>query len=228
MELHRGLIGQRVVVRRRLPGERGPSGGPALSDVVGVLAAWDDETLSVRRGTGELVSIPLADVTAGKPVPPMPSRRRPHRRLADAIDRLSRPSRTGSAGEAEVAGSRVEPPLVDAVLQELIQELRVTFDEPFMGSFTEHDGEYRVFVSLGREGAGFALPTHGGGVVEAELADRVQDVVIDICWTGWPMCPRPDHAHPMRARSARDAAYWVCPVDECRVRRITAHHPTTG
>lgn len=74
MELHRGLVGQRVVVRRALPGERGPSGGPALTDVVGILAAWGDQTLSVRRETGDLVTIPLADIVAGKPVPPKPSR----------------------------------------------------------------------------------------------------------------------------------------------------------
>jgi hypothetical protein len=70
MQLHRELIGQRVVVRRALPGEVGPSGGPALTDVVGVLEAWDDNSLSVRRESGEVVVIPLADVTAGKQVPP--------------------------------------------------------------------------------------------------------------------------------------------------------------
>ena len=76
MSLHPGLVGRRVVVRRRLPGERGPSGGPALTDVVGVLERWDDHDLSVRRADGEIVTIARADVVAGKAVPP-PAHRPP-------------------------------------------------------------------------------------------------------------------------------------------------------
>ncbi len=34
------VVGQRVVVRRVLPGETGPSGGPALTDVLGVCESW--------------------------------------------------------------------------------------------------------------------------------------------------------------------------------------------
>ncbi len=70
MALSRDLIGQRVVVRRALPGEVGPSGAPALTDVLGVLEAWDDQTLSVRRSDGVLITVPVADVVAGKTVPP--------------------------------------------------------------------------------------------------------------------------------------------------------------
>jgi N-acetylglutamate synthase len=70
MQLHRGLLGQRVVVRRVLRDAVGPSGGPALTDVIGVLARWGEESLSVRRESGEVVTIPLADITAGKQVPP--------------------------------------------------------------------------------------------------------------------------------------------------------------
>lgn len=75
MTLHRGLVGQRVVVRRVVRGEVGPSGGPALTDVLGVLEAWGDETLLVRREGGELVTVPVADVVAGKQIPPPPRRR---------------------------------------------------------------------------------------------------------------------------------------------------------
>ncbi|MBA2716348.1 MAG: hypothetical protein H0U51_04730 [Propionibacteriales bacterium] len=70
MTLHRGLIGQRVVVRRVVTGEVGPSGGPALTDVLGILEAWGDQTLSVRREAGDLVTVPLAEIVAGKGVPP--------------------------------------------------------------------------------------------------------------------------------------------------------------
>ncbi len=75
MTLHPGLVGQRVVVRRVVRGEVGPSGGPALTDVLGILEAWDDQTLSVRREGGQLVTVPVADVVAGKQIPARAKRR---------------------------------------------------------------------------------------------------------------------------------------------------------
>lgn len=66
-------LGQRVVVRRVLPGETGPSGGPAMTDVLGVLEVDDGTTIAVRREDGELVTFPRADLVTGKPVPPRPS-----------------------------------------------------------------------------------------------------------------------------------------------------------
>lgn len=73
------VVGVRVVVRRVVRGETGPSGGPALTDVLGVCEAWGDGVLVVRpdpagRGVDpEPVVIALADVVSGKPVPPRPS-----------------------------------------------------------------------------------------------------------------------------------------------------------
>lgn len=66
-------VGQRVVVRRLVPGEQGPTGGPALTDVLGTMLAWDDVTTVVQREDGSRVTIALADVVSGKPVPPRPS-----------------------------------------------------------------------------------------------------------------------------------------------------------
>ena len=66
-------VGQRVVLRHRLPGLQGPSGGPALTDVLGVMEAWTDTTASVRREDGTLVEVARTDIVAGKPVPPRPS-----------------------------------------------------------------------------------------------------------------------------------------------------------
>lgn len=75
MTLHPGLVGQRVIVRRVVRGEYGPSGGPAMTDVLGILEAWDDQTLSVRRADGDLVTVPLTDVAAGKQIPARAPRR---------------------------------------------------------------------------------------------------------------------------------------------------------
>ena len=67
------VVGQRVVVRRVVPGERGPSGGPALTDVLGTCTSWGDGVCVVEPDTGastEPVRIPIADIVSGKPVPP--------------------------------------------------------------------------------------------------------------------------------------------------------------
>lgn len=67
-------IGRRVVVRRILPGRTGPSGGPAFTDVLGVMESWADGVTTIRREDDEVVAIDTALIVAGKPVPPRPSR----------------------------------------------------------------------------------------------------------------------------------------------------------
>lgn len=69
------VVGQRVVVRRVLPGETGPSGGPALTDLLGTCLSWGDGVCVVQPETGPTVTIALADIVSGKPVPPRPSPR---------------------------------------------------------------------------------------------------------------------------------------------------------
>ncbi len=66
-------VGERVVVRRRLRGQTGPSGGPAMTDLLGVMESWTPVATTVRDAGGTLTEIPLADIVSGKPVPPRPS-----------------------------------------------------------------------------------------------------------------------------------------------------------
>ncbi|MGH3448328.1 MAG: hypothetical protein ACRDQA_18970 [Nocardioidaceae bacterium] len=75
--LHPGLVGSRVVVRRVLPSETGPTGGPAMTDVLGVLEEWGEHEIVVRRADDTTVRVRLEDIVTGKPVPPPPPRRRP-------------------------------------------------------------------------------------------------------------------------------------------------------
>ncbi|MDT0202129.1 GNAT family N-acetyltransferase [Nocardioides sp. AE5] len=82
------VVGQRVVVRRLLRGQRGPTGGPAFTDVLGTCMAWGEGTCVVAPETGEEVRITLADIVSGKPVPPRPSPR--HRVSAWAAERHAR------------------------------------------------------------------------------------------------------------------------------------------
>lgn len=63
-------VGERVVVRRRLPGRIGPSGGPALTDLLGVLEEWGERSLTVRAADGTVTVVDRTQVVAGKPVPP--------------------------------------------------------------------------------------------------------------------------------------------------------------
>lgn len=67
------VIGQRVVVRRLVRGETGPTGGPAFTDLLGVCTAWGEGRCVVQPESGPAVVIALADIVSGKPVPPRPS-----------------------------------------------------------------------------------------------------------------------------------------------------------
>ena len=67
-------LGIRVVVRHLVTGETGPSGGPAMTDVLGVMESWDEASTTLRRDDGTLVRIERATIVAGKPVPERPSR----------------------------------------------------------------------------------------------------------------------------------------------------------
>lgn len=75
------VVGQRVVVRRVVPGETGPTGGPAFTDLLGICESWgtgpggSSGTATIRTADGTLVEFALADVVSGKPVPPRPSAR---------------------------------------------------------------------------------------------------------------------------------------------------------
>jgi N-acetylglutamate synthase len=69
------VVGTRVVVRRLVPGETGPTGGPAFTDVLGVCTAWEADVCVVEPETGDPVAIPLDLIVSGKSVPPRASPR---------------------------------------------------------------------------------------------------------------------------------------------------------
>lgn len=73
------VVGQRVVVRRVLPGQVGPSGGPLMTDLIGVCSAWDTTHCVVVGEDQVAVSIALADIVSGKVVPAKPVSRGPSR-----------------------------------------------------------------------------------------------------------------------------------------------------
>jgi N-acetylglutamate synthase len=73
MALSADLVGVRVVVRVRIPGQTGPSGGPAMRDILGVLTAWGPTELTVERADGVVETVRRTDIVTGKPVPPRAS-----------------------------------------------------------------------------------------------------------------------------------------------------------
>ena len=66
-------VGRRVVVRRVLPGLTGPSGGPAMTDLLGVMESWSAGSTTVRAEDGTVTEIELSSIVSGKPVPPRAS-----------------------------------------------------------------------------------------------------------------------------------------------------------
>lgn len=77
-------VGRRVVVRRRL---EVVDGRQLYGDVLGDLVSWSEGVLVIRTRDGSLVSVPEADVVAGKPVPPPPTPRPPH--TGEALARVA-------------------------------------------------------------------------------------------------------------------------------------------
>lgn len=69
------VVGQRIVVRRLVRGQTGPSGGPAFTDLLGTCLSWADGVCVVQPEQGPPVPIALGDIVSGKPVPPRPATR---------------------------------------------------------------------------------------------------------------------------------------------------------
>lgn len=75
MTLDAASVGHRIVVRYAVGGT-GPSGGPAMSDVIGRVRAVDGIAVTLERRDGRTQVVALADVVTWKPVPERPLRRR--------------------------------------------------------------------------------------------------------------------------------------------------------
>ena len=72
VRLAEGDVGSRVVIRWRRPA----GDGDEIADVLGLLEAAGAASFTVRKASGEVVTIPRDRVLAGKTVPPAPRRKR--------------------------------------------------------------------------------------------------------------------------------------------------------
>jgi hypothetical protein len=73
VRLAEGDAGSRVVIRWRRPAG---NVGEEIADVLGVLEATDAVSFTVRKASGELVTIPRNRALAGKTVPAVPRSKR--------------------------------------------------------------------------------------------------------------------------------------------------------
>lgn len=89
VRLAAGDVGSRVVIRWCRPAG---NDGEEIADVLGVLEAADAVSFTVRKASGELVTIPRDRALAGKTVPVVP--RRKHREPGSGA-RGSHPGRSG-------------------------------------------------------------------------------------------------------------------------------------
>src|SRR5688500_5811003 len=81
--------GRRVVVRH-VVGGRGPSGGPAMTDVVGRLVEVTADEATIERRDGSLARVRLSDVVTSKVVPDRPRRTRAASSFsADELSRIT-------------------------------------------------------------------------------------------------------------------------------------------
>ncbi len=87
MTIDRDARGRRIMVRYAVGG-RGPSGGPAMTDVVGRLIELTEDEACVERRDGTLARVGLADIVTWKVVPDRP--RRTRRTSSFSADELSR------------------------------------------------------------------------------------------------------------------------------------------
>lgn len=156
------LVGQRVVVRSRVPDQTGPSGGPAFTDVLGVLESWAEGVLTIRTADHELVEIPSALIVSGKPVPPRPSRF--SRLSADEVEHrcsaFSRPSECAELGDWQLRVTEGTNPIASTAL--LAGDPGTPIDDAIeiLRDF---------YVSRGRRPAARVV---AGSVIERELEQR--------------------------------------------------------
>ncbi|SFB77546.1 Acetyltransferase (GNAT) family protein [Nocardioides terrae] len=159
------------MVRRLVPGELGPTGGPAFTDLLGVCEAWGDTSIVVRPESGDPVTIPLDLVVSGKPVPPRPSvRQRVSVRDAELRTASLAGIGTTALGEWQL---RFEPAPVGRVRNRFNSCLGV--GDPGLPLADAAEQVRRFYVDRDR-------PPR----IQVELASATEDALRELGWTAVP------------------------------------------
>ena len=188
MPLDTTTVGRRIVVRYAVGGT-GPSGGPAMTDVIGRVRAVDETTVTLERRDGRTQAVALADVVTWKPVPERPLRRR---RAADvSAEELTRitsrgwpaiesvalgdwelrasGSFTGRANSVAVHG---DPGMPFAEALDRVRQFYASHDAPALAQVVVGSAEERAFFEAGW----VPMPGyHGGAIVQVADLDPAYD-----------------------------------------------------
>jgi ribosomal protein S18 acetylase RimI-like enzyme len=163
------VVGQRVVVRRLVPGETGPTGGPAFTDVLGELLSWADGRAVLRTESGTTVVIETALIVSGKPVPPRPSTR--HRVGVREAESHAAPLWTGierePLGEWEL---RHEPHPSDRLRKRTNSALAI--GDPGMHVLTAASAVAQYYADRGRP-----------ALAQVETGSEVEQALLGAGWT---------------------------------------------
>lgn len=165
-------MGSRVVVRRVLPGETGPSGGPAMTDVLGICTSWADGVCTVQPESGPAVAVRLDDIVSGKPVP----------RRTSVRQRVS-------AREAE----RHSLPMWPQVVREPLGEWELRTDPAPVGRLRKRANSCLALGDPGMaiiEAAAVVRDFYDGGdrtpLVQVELGSETERAFAELGWAAVP------------------------------------------
>ena len=193
MSLNESMVGLRMSVRTLVPGEIGPTGGPAMTDVIGRVLAVGDGHATIERRDGELVDIRIEDVVVARQVPDGRRRVRTRPALDFTAEELSRictrgwpPTETellgewqlraagGFTGRANSAAVHGDPglPLADALNR--IRQFYAERDLPAKAQVIDGSVWESRFAEAGWVGIG---GTHDHAIVQvADLREAVASV----------------------------------------------------
>jgi ribosomal protein S18 acetylase RimI-like enzyme len=188
MTLDGSVLGRRIVVRHETGGV-GPSGGPAMNDVIGRVLAVDERSVTVERRDGRTQMVELESVVTWKVVPDRPLRRR----RAAAVDsgELTRIASRGwpaiesvPLGEWELRASgrftgransvavHGDPGLPFGEALDRVREFYAAHDAPALAQVVVGAAEDRAFADVGWVPmAGY----HGGAVVQVADLEPAYD-----------------------------------------------------
>lgn len=181
-------VGQRLVVRHVVAGQ-GPSGGQAMTDVVGRVLALDETTVTLERRDGTMVTVALADIVASKVVPQTPVRSR--RALGISADNLTHITSLGwlaiesvplgdwelrnsgdFTGRANSVAAAGDPgmPMADAIT--VVEDFYRSRNKPLLAQVVVGTDIEREFAAAGWRPFS-DKPGGGGAIVQvAQLTDR--------------------------------------------------------
>jgi hypothetical protein len=100
-----------------------------------------------------------------------------------------------------------------------------TYPESAPARTEEYDGNtWKVYLREAESGCFFDVSGHPLGTAWRieQIADKVQDLVMDATWVARPRCP--PHPHPMVLRTDAGVVRWACPksATRCAIGRYRA------